>query len=158
MTMRLTRLGFGAAPIGNLYAEVDERQALSAVHTAWDRGIRYFDTAPFYGYGLSEERLGRALAGVARSSFLLSSKVGRRSPSGPAGGGVRGGGLGVKGGHAEFYYSRDGFRLPVEGSLRRLEVNYIDILFLHDVGALPRGARHEQMLRQALEESLPTLA
>jgi D-threo-aldose 1-dehydrogenase len=158
MTMRLTRLGFGAAPIGNLYAEVDERQALSAVHTAWDNGIRYFDTAPFYGYGLSEERLGRALAGVARSSFVLSSKVGRRISSGSASGGLSADGFAVKGGHAEFDYSREGIRLSVEGSLRRLKVDYIDILLLHDVGALTHGARHEQMLRQALEESLPTMA
>src|SRR5262244_3124857 len=101
MIMRLTRLGFGAAPIGNLYAEVDERQALAAVQAAWDNGIRYFDTAPYYGYGLSEERLGRALAGVARSSFVLSSKVGRRVHSGARGDGASDG-FAVKGRRAEF--------------------------------------------------------
>src|SRR5262249_17106401 len=119
MSMRLTRLGFGAAPIGNLYAEVDERQALSAVHTAWDSGIRYFDTAPFDGYGLSEERLGRALAGVARSSFALSSKVGRRISHDSGGGKLSADGFAVGGGHAEFDYSREGIRASVEESLRR---------------------------------------
>src|SRR5689334_19235128 len=158
MSMRLTRLGFGAAPIGNLFAEVDEHQALSAVHAAWDSGIRYFDTAPFYGYGLSEERLGRALAGIARSSFVVSSKVGRRIHSGSPGGGSTADGFAVTGGYAEFDYSREGIRQSVEGSLRRLKMDYIDILLLHDVGAQTHGARHAQVLQQALEESLPTLA
>jgi D-threo-aldose 1-dehydrogenase len=152
--MRLTRLGFGAAPIGNLYAEVDERQALSAVHAAWDSGIRYFDTAPYYGYGLSEERLGRALAGVARSSFVLSSKVGRRIHRG----GSAADGFAVRDGYAEFDYSRDGIRQSVEESLQRLRMDYIDILLLHDIGSQTHGVRHAQVLQQVLDESLPTLA
>lgn len=155
--MRLTRLGFGAAPIGNLYSEVDEHQALSAVQAAWDRGIRYFDTAPYYGYGLSEERLGRALSGVARSSFVLSSKVGRRVYSESAGLPAADG-FAVTGRRAEFDYSRDGIRRSVDESLRRLGTDYIDILLLHDVGALTHGSRHAEVLRQALDESLPTLA
>jgi D-threo-aldose 1-dehydrogenase len=157
MIMRLTRLGFGAAPIGNLYAEVDEHQALSAVLAAWDNGIRYFDTAPYYGYGLSEERLGRALAGVARSSYVLSTKVGRRIHSGSAGRPLAGG-FAVGDRHAEFDYSRAGVRRSVEESLQRLKTDYFDILLLHDVGALTHGSRHPQMLRQALDEALPTLA
>ncbi len=156
MTMRLTRLGFGAAPIGNLYTEVDERQALAAVQAAWDGGVRYFDTAPYYGYGLSEERMGRALAGVSRSSFVLSSKVGRRIYSGTGGPGRDG--FAVKDRYAEFDYSREGIRLSVEESLQRLRTDYIDILLLHDVGALTHGSRHEQVLRQALDESLPAMA
>src|SRR5689334_13002330 len=156
MSMRLTRLGFGAAPIGNLYTEVDESQALSAVEAAWDSGIRYFDTAPYYGYGLSEERLGRALAGVSRSSFVLSSKVGRRIHSGSRAGANDG--FAVKDGYAEFDYSRDGIRQSLEESLRRLGTDYIDILLLHDVGAMTHGERHAQVLRQALEETLPAMA
>ncbi len=156
MTMRLTRLGFGAAPIGNLYTEVDERQALAAVQAAWDSGIRYFDTAPYYGYGLSEDRLGRALGGVSRSSFVLSTKVGRRVYSASGAGGSDG--FAVKDHYAEFDYSRGGIRLSVEESLRRLKTDYIDILLLHDVGAMTHGERHAQVLRQALEESLPAMA
>jgi D-threo-aldose 1-dehydrogenase len=155
--MRLTRLGFGAAPIGNLYSEVDERQALSAVQAAWDRGIRYFDTAPYYGYGLSEERLGRALTGVDRSSFVLSSKVGRRV-YGESAGSPASDGFAVSGRRAEFDYSREGIRRSVDESLRRLGTDYIDILLLHDVGALTHGSRHGEVLRQVLDESLPTLA
>ena len=70
-------LGFGAAPIGNLYAEVDDESAVAAVQEALRCGINFFDTAPYYGYGLSERRLGRGLAGTPRDSFVLSTKVGR---------------------------------------------------------------------------------
>jgi D-threo-aldose 1-dehydrogenase len=160
----LTRLGFGAAPIGNLYAEVHERQALSAVQTAWDRGIRYFDTAPYYGYGLSEERLGHALAGIARDTFVVSSKVGRRIHCDSSGeglsraGGLSADGFAVAGRHAEFDYSAEGIHRSVEESLRRLKTHYIDILLLHDVGSMTHGTRHPQMLRQILDESLPALA
>jgi D-threo-aldose 1-dehydrogenase len=153
----LTRLGFGAAPIGNLYSAVDERQALSAVQAAWDRGIRYFDTAPYYGYGLSEERLGRALAGIARSSFVLSSKVGRRVYDDSAGHRAADG-FAVSDRRAEFDYSRAGIHRSVEESLQRLGTDYIDILLLHDVGVLTHGSRHAAVFRQALDESLPALA
>jgi D-threo-aldose 1-dehydrogenase len=155
--MQLTRLGFGAAPIGNLYSEVDDYQALSAVQGAWDRGIRYFDTAPYYGYGLSEERLGRALAGIARSSFVLSSKVGRRVYSGSREG-CAAEGFAVGDRRAEFDYSREGIRRSVDESLQRLATDHIDILLLHDVGMLTHGSRHAQVLRQALDESLPAMA
>ena len=70
-------LGFGGAVIGNLYREVDEETALGAVDAAWDAGIRYFDTAPHYGLGLAERRLGAALAGRPRDEFVVSTKVGR---------------------------------------------------------------------------------
>ncbi|MBV8803656.1 MAG: aldo/keto reductase [Sinobacteraceae bacterium] len=155
----MTRLGFGAAPIGNLYAEVDDGEALSAVRVAWDRGIRYFDTAPYYGYGLSEERLGRALEGLARNSFVLSTKVGRRIYRDRAGAGHHlTEGFAVSNGRAEFDYSREGIRLSVEESLQRLRTDYIDILLLHDVGAMTHGARHAELIRQALDESLPVMA
>jgi D-threo-aldose 1-dehydrogenase len=157
MIIRLTRLGFGAAPIGNLYAEVDEHEALSAVLAAWDSGVRYFDTAPYYGYGLSEERLGLALSGVARSSFVLSTKVGRRIYDGSQERPMADG-FAVSDRRAEFDYSRDGIRRSVEESLQRLRTEYIDILLLHDVGALTHGSRHPEVLRQALEEALPAMA
>lgn len=70
-------LGFGGAPIGNLYRDIDDETAIAAVTEAWDLGIRYFDTAPHYGLGLSERRLGEALSAQPREQFLLSTKVGR---------------------------------------------------------------------------------
>ena len=74
---RLPQLSFGGAPIGNLYAGVAEADAIAAVRHAWQLGVRHFDTAPYYGYGLSETRLGAALAGISRADYSLSTKVGR---------------------------------------------------------------------------------
>ena len=73
----LTQLGFGAAPLGELFVRVDEATAAATLHAAWDAGIRYYDTAPYYGRGLSEIRCGRFLDAKPRSEFVLSSKVGR---------------------------------------------------------------------------------
>jgi D-threo-aldose 1-dehydrogenase len=153
----LTALGFGAAPLGNLYTTVTDSQAFAAVQRAWDLGVRYFDTAPFYGYGMSEDRLGRALSGMERGSFVLSSKVGRRiadtSETEPSADGFA-----VQGRRATFDYSREGVRRSVESSLTRLKTDHIDILLLHDIGALTHGARHAQVLRQALDEALPEMS
>ena len=82
---QVTRLGLGCAPLGNLYRELSDDDAYATVDAAWDAGIRYFDTAPLYGHGLSERRLGAALAGRARDEFVVSSKVGRlvRPAQGP---------------------------------------------------------------------------
>src|SRR5579885_367068 len=155
--LRLPPLGFGAAPIGNLYAEVGEEDAQAALQAAWQGGIRYFDTAPFYGHGLSERRLGRGFAQWPRDSFAVSTKVGRiievyvEASDGADG-------FAVDGSRAVFDYSRDGVRRSFEASLRRLDVDYLDILFLHDVGGLTHGDRHAQVLRQALDEALPAMA
>ncbi|MDO1530097.1 aldo/keto reductase [Fulvimonas sp. R45] len=154
---RLPRLSFGGAPIGNLYASVAEQDALDAVECAWRQGIRHFDTAPYYGYGLGESRLGQALAAWPRDSYTLSSKVGRRvlDADRPR---TRDDGFAVEGRQAVFDYSRDGILRSVEASLQRLRTDHIDILLLHDIGALTHGERHAAVLRQALDESLPTLA
>lgn len=152
----VSALGFGAAPIGNLYEEVDEDQALSAIRAAYDAGVRYFDTAPYYGYGLSESRLGRGLRDLPRSSLTISTKVGRRVHDDAAAVGRRDG-FAVDGRRAEFDYSRDGVLRSIESSLRRLDTDYIDILLLHDIGRLTHGERHEAVLRQALEEALPAM-
>lgn len=82
--VRVSPLGFGAAPIGNLYTPLDENQALATVAAAWDAGVRYYDTAPHYGLGLSERRLGTALAHRPRAEFTVSTKVGRLLEPHPA--------------------------------------------------------------------------
>lgn len=151
------RLGFGGAPIGNLYAEVSEDDARAAIEAAWGAGIRHFDTAPFYGYGLSERRLGRALAGHAGHGLVLSTKVGRRVEE-VRGGPPGGDGFAVGGHRAVFDYSRDGVLRSFEASLQRLGVDRVDTLLLHDVGELTHGPRHADVLRQALDEALPAMA
>lgn len=148
-------LGFGAAPIGNLYTAVTDAEAASAVDCAWERGIRYFDTAPYYGYGLSEQRLGRALSHRPRDSFVLSTKVGRCLHE--AAQTRSGDGFAVTGRSATFDYTREGVRRSVESSLARLRTDHIEILLLHDIGALTHGAQHSQILRQALDQALPEM-
>ncbi|MDY4285021.1 aldo/keto reductase [Xanthomonas sp. LF06-19] len=155
--VQLSTLGFGAAPIGNLYAEVDDAVALAAVADAYAAGIRHFDTAPYYGYGLSEQRLGQGLRGLPRASYTLSTKVGRCVYDDAAAAPGRDG-FAVAGRRAEFDYSRDGVLRAFESSLQRLGTDYIDVLLLHDIGRLTHGERHPAMLRQALDEALPTMA
>jgi D-threo-aldose 1-dehydrogenase len=155
--LQLSPLAFGGAPVGNLYAEVDEAAATHTIRRAWEGGIRHFDTAPYYGFGLSETRLGDALAGLPRNSYTLSTKLGRVIEDAE---GHRGqdDGFAVDGRAARFDYSRDGLRRSLEASLRRLRTDRIDILFLHDIGALTHGDRHPQVLAQALDEALPEMA
>lgn len=150
-------LAFGGAPIGNLYASVDEASATATVAHAWQRGIRHFDTAPYYGYGLSETRLGNALRNVPRDSFTLSSKVGRLIEN-DAQETRHADGFIVDGHRARFDYSRDGVLRSFEASLQRLRTDHIEVLLLHDIGALTHGERHAAVLRQALDEALPAMA
>ncbi|MBD8880440.1 aldo/keto reductase [Rhodanobacter sp. 7MK24] len=155
---QLPRLSFGGAPIGNLYAGVEERDALDAVRHALHLGVRHFDTAPYYGYGLSESRLGTALAGVPRGDYSLSTKVGRLLLDADGSAPAADDGFAVQGHRAVFDYSRDGILRSVESSLRRLGTDHVEILLLHDIGALTHGANHASILRQALDEALPAMA
>ncbi|MBM4790725.1 aldo/keto reductase [Streptomyces sioyaensis] len=143
-------LGLGCAPLGNLYRAVPEAQAREVVRTALDTGAHYFDTAPHYGVGLSEERLGRALRGHDRVRYTLSTKVGRRlRPLAP---GERAAGEGFVDTPARarmWDLSRDGIRATLEGSLTRLGVDAVDIVLLHDV---------EGRLREVYETGFPALA
>ncbi|WP_327689716.1 aldo/keto reductase [Streptomyces tubercidicus] len=143
-------LGLGCAPLGNLYRAVPEAQAREVVRTALATGARYFDTAPHYGVGLSEERLGRALRGHDRTTYTLSTKVGRRlRPLAP---GERAAGEGFVDTPARARVrdlSRDGIRATLEASLTRLGVDAVDIVYLHDV---------EDRLREVYETGFPALA
>ncbi|NYI04222.1 aldo/keto reductase [Allostreptomyces psammosilenae] len=130
----LTELGFGGAPIGNLYQAVEEEQATAAVDAAWEAGIRYFDTAPYYGVGLAERRLGRALAGRDRASYVLSTKVGRVLEPDPDRVDRRGEhGFDVSTGlRPRFDFSRAGVLRSLTESLERLGLDRVDVVYLHD--------------------------
>ncbi|TAN04916.1 MAG: aldo/keto reductase [Rhodanobacteraceae bacterium] len=156
--VRVSSPGFGTAPIGNLYTGVGEDEAQAALRRALQLGIHYFDTAPYYGHGLAERRLGRALADVPCGTFTVSTKVGRRIEPDAAASGPINDGFAVSGSRAVFDYSRDGVLRSFEASLQRLALDRVEILLLHDVGRLAHGERHPQMLRQALEEALPAMA
>ncbi|MBQ0826047.1 aldo/keto reductase [Streptomyces tagetis] len=129
-------LGFGAAAIAGLYTEVPEEQAHRAVDAAWDRGIRYFDTAPHYGLGLSERRLGAALRTRPRDAYTLSTKVGRLLeplPGGAGPGDDLAGGFAVPATHRRVWdFSADGVRRSLEASLERLGLDRVDLVYLHD--------------------------
>ncbi|QNE79021.1 aldo/keto reductase [Streptomyces finlayi] len=139
--VEITRLSFGAAAIGNLFTAVDPARAAAAVDAAWDEGIRYFDTAPHYGLGLSERRLGEALRSRPRDAYVVSTKVGRVLDPVPAGGVPAADGLsdGLSEGFAvrtthrrRWDFSADGVRRSIEDSLERLGLDRIDIAYLHD--------------------------
>jgi D-threo-aldose 1-dehydrogenase len=150
------RIGFGGAAIGNLYSEVDDDVAEAAVHFAFEQGMGYFDTAPFYGYGLSEERLGKALLGITNEEVRISTKVGRHISEAGAEPQADDG-FAVQGRCARFDYSRDGVLRSLESSLRRLRRQAVDTVLVHDVGRETHGERHDVVLRQVLDEALPTL-
>ncbi len=142
-------LGFGAAPIANLGRPVSEADAESAVAAAWDAGIRYFDVAPHYGLGLGEERLGRALAGRPREEFVVSTKVGRLLVPNPEGPQPDTEGFDVVSPlHRRLDYSRDGVLRSVEDSLRRLGLDRLDVVFVHDP---------DDFSAEALEGAFPAL-
>jgi len=141
-------LGMGCAGIGNLYRAVDDDTAAATVAAALDAGIRFFDVAPHYGFGLAESRLGRALAG---REALVSTKVGRLLvPTGSAAR-ARHGFVDAPPLEPVFDYSRDGVRRSLDSSRARLGRERIDVLLAHDLGTLTHGAEAARHLRDFLD-------
>jgi D-threo-aldose 1-dehydrogenase len=133
-TITFSELAFGAAPVGNLYLSLSEAEAQAVLQAGWDQGIRYFDTAPLYGLGLSETRLNHFLRGRRRDGYVLSTKVGRRlklsRPEERTGIGK----FFDTPSRQEIYdYSYDGVMRSLEDSFERLGVDSIDILYAHDL-------------------------
>ncbi|PAJ80150.1 aldo/keto reductase [Burkholderia ubonensis] len=134
-----TVIGFGTAPLGNMFRNIPDDEALATVEAAWQQGVRYFDTAPFYGAGLSEMRVGEALANHPRDEFVLSTKVGRVILDEIED--VTARDLGEKGGLFEFGrpnrivndYSADATLRSIEDSLKRLRADRLDIVWIHDI-------------------------
>jgi D-threo-aldose 1-dehydrogenase len=159
--LTVTRLGFGGASIGGLFSAVDDAEAQATVRHAWDVGIRLYDTAPLYGYGASERRIGAALRGRPQDAFVLSTKVGRlvREPADlPAGAeidhqrqGDREDAFYVRSGSARlvFDYSADGVRRSLEESIVRLGLERIDVALIHDP---------DDHWREAIDGAYPALA
>jgi D-threo-aldose 1-dehydrogenase len=130
-------LGLGAAPLGNMFRNIPDQEAAATIDAAWKQGTRYSDTAPFHGAGLSEIHLGTALAKHKRDEYLLSSKVGRLILD-EVETGRRG--FSKKDGIFEFgrpnrivYYSEDGALKSIEDSLKRLGVDRLDFVWIHDL-------------------------
>ncbi|MEM7127102.1 MAG: aldo/keto reductase [Chloroflexota bacterium] len=130
----VTRIGLGCAPLGDLFVPLSEEQAQQTLQAAWDGGVRYFDTAPFYGYGKSEHRVGTFLRQQPRDEFVVSTKIGRvmRRPHNLTtfDKGMWAGGLSFE---FDYDYSYDGIMRSYEDSLQRLSIPSIDILLVHDL-------------------------
>jgi D-threo-aldose 1-dehydrogenase len=156
------RQGFGGAPLGNMFRNIPEDEAIASVADAWDTGIRYFDTAPFYGAGLSEIRMGRALKDRPRDAYQLSTKVGRLILDEIE---TDGRDFGEKGGLFEFGlpnkiiydYSADGTLRSIEDSLKRMGTDRIDYLWIHDPARDFHGDRWTEVLDEALNGAAKAL-
>ena len=141
----VTRLGLGCAPLGNLFRAVDDDVAAATVDAAWDAGWRLFDTAPLYGNGLSERRVGAALRARPRNEYVLSTKVGRLLLPGADDDSIFADAPDL---HPSFDFSSDGVRRSIEASLERLGLDRIDIVHMHDP---------DDHLDQAIDEAIPAL-
>ena len=134
------RLGMGCAPLGDLFERIEEDVARETLRAAWDAGVRYYDTAPWYGHGLSEHRLGALLRDVPRFEAIVSTKVGRVYEPAPRGRDVRVQWRGGQNFSLCFDYTADGFERSLEQSRMRLGQPSVDALVIHD---LDRGYHGE---------------
>ena len=155
----ITRLGFGGASVGNLYRASSNEQANAVLAAAIDQGVTYIDTAPHYGHGLSEVRIGKFLKSIDRSQVQLSTKVGRLLvPAGEEGPGDYGFVDPLPFDHI-FDYSYDGVLQSFDESCVRLGVETLDILYMHDIGAVTHGPeRHPDLFKIAMDGGYRAMA
>ncbi len=156
--LEVSAFGFGTAPIGNIFREIDEGTSDAMIQSAWSAGVRYFDTAPMYGHGLSELRTGHSLRWKNRDDFVLSSKVGRvlkparkqdidYAPWTNAGRFTM-----------HFDYSYDGIMRSFEDSLQRMNLERMDICFIHDIDVFTRGVEQPEVFEQAMDGAWKALS
>ncbi len=158
--VHVTSLGLGTATMGGSRINVTRTEGEAMVRAAWNAGVRYVDTAPFYGVGAAEHRVGDAMRDRPRDEWVLSTKVGRLLRPGMPQGGLTDGRMAPMPFHVVYDYSRDGIMRSVEDSYQRLGLAKIDMLFVHDIGVYQHGvegnAPHMKSLRdsgyRALEE------
>ena len=155
--LQLTELGFGCAALANLFGPVSRDTAMATLQTAWDGGMRYFDTAPFYGHGISERRAGDFLQVKDRDSFVLSSKVGKLLHPVPLAEVPFHGFVDPLPFAVDFDYSRDAILRSFEFSLARLGLNRIDLLYVHDLERAALGASYDGHFRTFMESGWKAL-
>ena len=159
-SISFTQLGFGAAPIGNLYKAMSEEQASDVLNAMWKAGHRYIDTAPQYGLGLSETRLNHFLRDKKRTDYVIGTKVGRLlKPCKPSERFAIGKFFEVPSRQQVFDYSYDGIMRSLEFSLERLGLDYLDILFVHDVDVFTHGSEavRDQHVKTLMESGYKAL-
>ncbi|CAN7338618.1 aldo/keto reductase [Mesorhizobium amorphae] len=154
----VTEISFGGAAIGGLYRACSRDVAMETLQTAWDAGLRYFDTAPFYGFGLSERRFGDFLRYKPRDSYVLSTKVGRLFRPVPEDQVPDHSYVDPLPFALDYDYSYDGILRSVEFSYARLGLNRMDILFVHDIGTYTHGVEKTKLhFRQLMDGGLKAL-
>ena len=151
--LEVTAFSFGTAPIGNIFREIDEATSDGMIQTAWDAGVRYYDTAPMYGHGLSELRTGQGLRWKTRDDFVLSSKVGRLLKPAKRSEIDFAPWTNAAPFTMEFDYTYDGTMRAFEDSLQRLALERMDICFIHDIDVFTRGDEQPEVFRQAMDGS-----
>jgi D-threo-aldose 1-dehydrogenase len=156
--LRASPLGFGGAPVGNLFRAVPDAAAVALVAHAYDAGVRYFDTAPHYGHGLSERRIGDALRARPRDDYLLSTKVGRLLEPRADAPRDQYGFVDTLPFVQRYDYGAAGVRRSLEDSLQRLGLARVDLVYLHDIDRDTHGDAHGERLADALGGGLPALA
>ncbi|BBE72169.1 aldo/keto reductase [Oharaeibacter diazotrophicus] len=147
----VTAYGFGGAPLGNLFRTVPRADAEALLEAVWAAGFRFFDTAPFYGFGLSERRLGDVLRDKPRGDFVLSTKVGRVLKPNPGDHPARADYVDALPFEPVYDYSYDGVMRSFEHSLQRLGLDRVDVLLMHDIGRVTHGDAHEETFRIAMD-------
>lgn len=156
--LEITEVSFGGAAIGGLYRACPREAAMQTLQVAWDGGLRYFDTAPFYGFGLSERRFGDFLRDKPRDSYVLSTKVGRLLRPVPEDQIPDHSYVDPLPFALDYDYSYDGIMRSVEFSYARLGLNRIDILFVHDIGVYTHGVEKTKLhFRQFMDGGLKAL-
>ncbi len=151
------KLGLGGAPLGNLFTAVSDDDAQAIIQQAIADGCQTFDTAPHYGHGLSEQRFGQALRKLNRSSFVLSSKVGRiLTPSATAARDQLNF-VNILPYNQHWDFSAAGVRRSVEDSLQRMGMAYLDVAYIHDCCSVCHGDNYLNILRQVIDEAIPEL-
>lgn len=150
-------LGFGGAPLGNMFEKATDKNAEATLIAAWDTGIRYFDTAPEYGPGISEHRFGHVLRTYPRDEFVLSTKVGRLLRADASKGGQHGPFVARLPFRVDYDYTADGVRRSLEDSLQRLGMARIDIAYVHDCAEDAHGDRWLEVFDTAMKGAAPAL-
>jgi len=153
----VTVVGYGGAPIGNIFRPITAADAQAQIEAAWVAGIRAYDTAPMYGHGLSEHRLGHALLEHDRDEYVLSTKVGRTLTPAPRGSFDTGVWVDVPPLRADFDYSYDAVLRQVEDSLQRMCQDRFDILFVHDIDRYTHGDTQPKRFAEAIAGAFPAL-
>lgn len=147
----VTAFAFGTAPIGNIFQSIGEDEATRMIATAWDAGVRFFDTAPMYGHGLAELRTGHNLRAKNRDDFVLASKVGRVLKPAPRASIDFGPWVDAAPFSSHFDYSYDGTLRAFDDSLQRLALERMDICFIHDIDVYTHGADQPRVFEEAMD-------